>query len=130
MKWGRGNFPIFCKPIFQSSKFNLLYVIWKKMFILRKIGGAPIPVLHGGTSLTSRRKLKLMKINLSNTVCDYRGRKYDVGQEFSAGDDCNKCTCKYDGQVTCTEKKCLQCKLMVFFLYIILLTVIENKRSL
>lgn len=63
----------------------------------------------------------LMEMILPIQGCDYRGRKYDIDQEFSAGDDCNKCTCKYDGQVTCTQKKCLQCKRKISFFEVLIL---------
>ena len=46
-------------------------------------------------------------------VCDYQGRKIRVGQNVDAGDNCNTCTCQSNGQVTCTQKQCSHCKLIM-----------------
>nr|XP_022311376.1 kielin/chordin-like protein [Crassostrea virginica]XP_022312436.1 kielin/chordin-like protein [Crassostrea virginica] len=43
------------------------------------------------------------------TGCSYKGRDYNVGQKFPAGDDCNTCTCKRNGRVDCSDKTCF-CK--------------------
>uniref|UniRef100_A0A8W8NYD2 Uncharacterized protein n=1 Tax=Magallana gigas TaxID=29159 RepID=A0A8W8NYD2_MAGGI len=42
----------------------------------------------------------------SPPVCNYRGETYNVGQNFHAGDDCNTCTCRSGGRVSCTKKTC------------------------
>ncbi|XP_061190318.1 kielin/chordin-like protein [Saccostrea echinata] len=39
-------------------------------------------------------------------VCRYNGRFYKVGQSFPAGDGCNRCTCRSNGQVICTLIAC------------------------
>eukprot|EP00105_Crassostrea_gigas_P010252 XP_011425455.1 PREDICTED: kielin/chordin-like protein [Crassostrea gigas] len=39
-------------------------------------------------------------------VCTYEGKTYNVGQKFPAGDDCNTCTCKSRGRVSCSKKTC------------------------
>eukprot|EP00105_Crassostrea_gigas_P010250 XP_011425453.1 PREDICTED: kielin/chordin-like protein [Crassostrea gigas] len=39
-------------------------------------------------------------------VCTYGGETYNVGEKFPAGDDCNTCTCRSGGQVSCTKKSC------------------------
>ena len=38
--------------------------------------------------------------------CSYKGRDYNVGEKFPAGDDCNTCTCKRNGRVDCSDKTC------------------------
>ncbi|XP_062621659.1 uncharacterized protein LOC134283227 [Saccostrea cucullata] len=41
-----------------------------------------------------------------NKVCRYNGKFYKVGQSFPAGDGCNRCTCRSNGQVICTLIAC------------------------
>jgi len=40
--------------------------------------------------------------------CDYKGLKYDIGEEFM--DDCNSCTCKKGGKVSCSSNICFGCE--------------------
>nr|XP_022311783.1 eppin-like isoform X4 [Crassostrea virginica] len=40
--------------------------------------------------------------------CRYNGRRYRIGESFPSSDGCNTCTCGVGGQVSCTEKACLQ----------------------
>lgn len=40
------------------------------------------------------------------TECRYNGQTYKLWQKFPAGDDCNTCTCKFRGRVSCTKKTC------------------------
>eukprot|EP00105_Crassostrea_gigas_P038058 XP_019922206.1 PREDICTED: spore coat protein SP85-like [Crassostrea gigas] len=40
----------------------------------------------------------------SPPVYNYEGKTYNVGQKFPAGDDCNTCTCKSGGRVSCSKK--------------------------
>ena len=43
----------------------------------------------------------------SMSVCTYQGTEYAVGDtSIPAGDDCNVCTCKYDGSVVCGTDIC------------------------
>jgi len=43
----------------------------------------------------------------SISVCTYQGTEYAVGDtSIPAGDDCNVCTCKYDGSVVCGTDIC------------------------
>uniref|UniRef100_A0A8W8NSR0 Pacifastin domain-containing protein n=1 Tax=Magallana gigas TaxID=29159 RepID=A0A8W8NSR0_MAGGI len=42
----------------------------------------------------------------SPPVCNYKGEIYNVGQKLPAGDDCNTCTCRSGGQMSCTKKTC------------------------
>ncbi|KAH3701892.1 hypothetical protein DPMN_076888 [Dreissena polymorpha] len=36
--------------------------------------------------------------------CFYKGKKYKEGESFM--EDCNSCTCGFNGEVTCTKKAC------------------------
>ncbi|WAR21617.1 hypothetical protein MAR_015591, partial [Mya arenaria] len=40
-------------------------------------------------------------------TCEHGGQVYDDGANIPAGDDCNTCSCS-DGQVSCTEKACME----------------------
>jgi len=39
--------------------------------------------------------------------CEYNDQRYKYGEQFKQ--DCNVCVCNENGQVTCTERPCVQC---------------------
>ena len=49
-------------------------------------------------------------------VCKFNGKKVKVGETVPKGDNCNTCTCKPNGRVSCTDKKCGKLHLVHSFL--------------
>lgn len=45
-------------------------------------------------------------IEPQGVFCEYGGVRYEVGDEFPAGDACNTCFCDTNGLVACTEIAC------------------------
>lgn len=43
----------------------------------------------------------------SGVTCELNGFIYKEGQSFPSADDCNTCTCKPSGEISCTEKECV-----------------------
>lgn len=42
----------------------------------------------------------------SYKVCDYKNMKVRIGETIKSGDNCNTCTCKPNGRLSCTDKTC------------------------
>ncbi|CAI9730160.1 kielin chordin [Octopus vulgaris] len=56
-------------------------------------------------SLSTHPETTLKKIE-TLIKCYYNGEIHIIGEVFIAVDKCNKCSCKDNGEVDCTEKKC------------------------
>ena len=62
---------------------------------------------HLNQTLMLHSSSPLIIVYHSISVCSYKGTDYAVGDtSIPAGDDCNVCTCKYDGSVVCGTDIC------------------------
>ena len=67
-----------------------------------------IPVRCEGTYEECVAKYGRCTCGAPDKYCVYANTRYKIGEQFTASDGCNACTCREDGQVICTLRACRQ----------------------